>query len=175
METIAPVAQRIKAFIDNLDISDSQFADATGISRPTLSLLLSGKNKKVSDVMISQIHYTYPDLSIPWLLFGEGPMTLSHEKAEDVTDNNFSDHSSENIDENGIYPDDGSDNFKNCKEIGVKDLTKSIEEIVRQELFTFFQNPDFFEKMSIIPKKARKVVQVTVYYDDSTFEIFKPH
>ena len=66
------IAIRLKFLIEELGISNSQFADECNISRPTLSQLVTGRNKKVSDVIISQIHKAYPDLSILWLLFGEG-------------------------------------------------------------------------------------------------------
>lgn len=68
------VAIRLKGFIDSEGLTHSQFADRCGIPRPSLSQLLSGRNKKISDVLIGQIHKAFPDLSVLWLLFGEGPM-----------------------------------------------------------------------------------------------------
>lgn len=68
------VAIRLKGFIESEGLSHSQFADRCGIPRPSLSQILSGRNKKISDVIIGQIHKAYPELSILWLLFGEGPM-----------------------------------------------------------------------------------------------------
>ena len=68
------VAIRLKGFIDSEGLSHSQFADKCGIPKPSLSQLLSGRNKKVSDVIIGQIHRAFPDLSVLWLLFGEGGM-----------------------------------------------------------------------------------------------------
>lgn len=55
-------------------IGSTQFADACRIPRPTLSQILSGRNKKISDEVISKIHEAYPQLSVLWLLFGEGEM-----------------------------------------------------------------------------------------------------
>lgn len=68
------VAIRLKGFIESEGLSHSQFADRCGIPRPSLSQILSGRNKKISDVIIGQIHKAYPELSILWLLFGEGSM-----------------------------------------------------------------------------------------------------
>lgn len=70
------VAVRLKHFIDYLSITNSQFADACGIPRPSLSQLLSGRNKKLSDVVVKQIHDQYPRLSVLWLMFGEGEMLV---------------------------------------------------------------------------------------------------
>lgn len=69
------VAIRLKGFIDSEGLSYSQFADKCGIPRPSLSQILSGRNKKISDVIIGQIHRAFPALSVLWLLFGEGSMT----------------------------------------------------------------------------------------------------
>lgn len=70
------VAIRLKGFIDSEGLSHSQFADKCRIPRPSLSQILSGRNKKISDVIIGQIHRAFPDLSVLWLLFGEGGMRV---------------------------------------------------------------------------------------------------
>ncbi len=61
--------------MDSRNIPITQFADTCGIPRPTLSQLLNGRNKKVSDEFISKIHDAYPALNVLWLMFGEGSMT----------------------------------------------------------------------------------------------------
>ncbi|MCM1117350.1 MAG: hypothetical protein NC342_07430 [Pseudoflavonifractor sp.] len=52
----------------------TQFADACGIPRPTMSQLLSGRNKKVSNELITKLHDAFPDLNVMWLMFGQGDM-----------------------------------------------------------------------------------------------------
>ena len=54
------VAIRLKLFMEKMGISNSQFADQCGIPRPSLSQLLNGRNKKLSDVIVRQIHERYP-------------------------------------------------------------------------------------------------------------------
>lgn len=66
------IVNRIKIFMEKHGIGSTQFADACGIPRPTLSQILSGRNKKISDEVIAKIHAAYPSLSVLWLLFGEG-------------------------------------------------------------------------------------------------------
>ena len=68
------IISRLKQFIDTHEIPVTQFADNCRIPRPTLSQLLNGRNKKVSDEVISKIHQAYPNLSVLWLMFGEGNM-----------------------------------------------------------------------------------------------------
>lgn len=71
------LVSRLKHYLDSRQISITQFADECGIPRPTGSQLLAGRNKKVSDEIISKIHSAYPDLNIVWLMFGEGNMVTS--------------------------------------------------------------------------------------------------
>ena len=56
------IATRLKVFMDSMELSHSQFADSCGIPRPTLSQLLSGRNKKISNLLVGQIHRAYPAL-----------------------------------------------------------------------------------------------------------------
>lgn len=65
---------RLKKFLEQKQIPITQFADNCRIPRPTVSQLLNGRNKKVSDEVITKIHEAYPELSVMWLMFGEGPM-----------------------------------------------------------------------------------------------------
>ena len=70
------IVSRLKIFLQQNGIGISQFADTCEIPRPTLSQLLNGRNKKVSDELISKIHRAYPALNIMWLLFGDGDMIV---------------------------------------------------------------------------------------------------
>lgn len=74
---------RLKKFLEVSNIPVTQFADNCRIPRPTLSQLLNGRNKKVSDEVIGKIHEAYPDLSVLWLMFGEGNMTFGGGEAAD--------------------------------------------------------------------------------------------
>ncbi len=71
------LVNRLKFFLEENKIAISQFADKCRIPRPTLSQILNGRNKKVSDELITKIHEAYPDLSVLWLMFGEGEMVTS--------------------------------------------------------------------------------------------------
>jgi len=70
------IVSRLKQFMQQNGISNSQFADTCDIPRPTLSQLLNGRNKKVSDEVIGKIHRAYPSLNILWLMFGDGEMIV---------------------------------------------------------------------------------------------------
>lgn len=60
--------------MDSKGIASTQFADMCEIPRPTVSQILNGRNKKISDEIIRKIHSAFPSLSVSWLMFGEGDM-----------------------------------------------------------------------------------------------------
>ena len=71
------IVDRLKYFMNLNGIAISQFADTCQIPRPTMSQILNGRNKKISDELIGKIHSAYPTLSIMWLMFGEGNINNS--------------------------------------------------------------------------------------------------
>lgn len=55
-------------------MANSQFADKADVPRPSLSQILNGRNKKISNEFISKLHDAFPSLNVLWLLFGDGEM-----------------------------------------------------------------------------------------------------
>ncbi len=82
------LVNRLKYYLDENKIAISQFADKCRIPRPTLSQILNGRNKKVSDELITKIHDAYPDLSVLWLMFGEGDMVSRQNTRTSEAENN---------------------------------------------------------------------------------------
>lgn len=161
----SPIATRLKAIIESLGLTDSQFADTCAISRPTLSLLLAGKNKKISDVMLSQIHHAFPKVSILWLLFGEGEMYESP--------SNGSVSQSEES-ENPFFRSDGNTDEEQLNLVSLKHLENIIQSVVNKSVESSTDKiRDLVLKIEQ-PQNPRKVNKITVYYDDSTFETFIP-
>lgn len=68
------IVSRLKYFLQQMGIATTAFADVCGIPRPSLSQLLNGRNKKVSNEVIDKIHSAYPELNMMWLMFGDGEM-----------------------------------------------------------------------------------------------------
>ena len=170
------VAIRLKGFIDSQGLSHSQFADRCGIPRPSLSQILSGRNKKVSDVIVGQIHKTFPRLSVLWLMFGEGPMLTPDysEASTTVSDGDitFSDGS--------LFPDDSNfamETPTSTSRTNVSVLNKPSDGSNKPNYKTIEADSRIAELQRQIDKlrqNPRKVSHITVYYDDSTFETFFP-
>jgi len=172
------IISRLKKFITYIAVPVTQFADNCKIPRPTLSQLLNGRNKKVSDELISKIHLAYPDLSMLWLMFGEGDMLnnkftqFSEPQNGSLFDNNAvystnKEQITSHIDfENSFSPQEQesleSNNDSDKPSVDVVTSQKSTDARASQATITF--NP--YEK--------KKIVNIIVYYDDNSFESFLP-
>ena len=187
------IASRLKQLINFLELSDSQFADRCGISRATLSLLLSGKNKKISDVMLSQIHEAFPNVSIMWLLFKEGNIETTQSPSS-INGNNpsqgelfFSENepdlftgyrggsfSDEKFNENSISQASDTEGENNSNLTGLKNFENKLQEAINKGFERYFKNYFNNGDLDNLSEKNRKIRQITVYYDDSTFETFSP-
>ena len=67
------MVERIRTLLESRQLTPTQFADSIGIARPIVSHILSGRNKPSLEV-VQRILAAMPDLSMPWLLNGTGPM-----------------------------------------------------------------------------------------------------
>jgi transcriptional regulator with XRE-family HTH domain len=67
------MVDRIRELLLARQLSPTQFADAIGVARPIVSHILSGRNKPSLEV-VQKVLTAFPDLAMPWLLSGTGPM-----------------------------------------------------------------------------------------------------
>lgn len=120
--TFMDIVGRLKLFLDYLGIPVTQFADNCGIPRPTLSQLLNGRNKTVRDEIIAKIHEAYPQLSIMWLMFGEGSMVADDSERPTPNPAGTAPSSSDDqIRENTVFASASSDDSENQN---LSDLSK---------------------------------------------------
>lgn len=199
------VASRLKLFMDTNGIAPTQFADMCGIARPTLSQILSGRNKKISDIIVGQIHHTFPDLSILWLLFGEGPVKVRNVESLGSSGNekggpNTKTNVPEGVAPNSIgewspssssgrqlqkIPAEKSDLFRYNRPVTHEtpensnvNALKPGESLSKESANQVFESDlkilDLTRQIERMKQNPRKVVQITIYYDDSTFETFVP-
>lgn len=187
------IVTRIKLFLNIKEIAVSQFADACEIPRPTVSQLLNGRNKKVSDEIITKIHVAYPSLSVMWLMFGEEPMLIGDKSSLNIDvdakkmfekDGLFAENlinptngkgedkklnlSSPNDLENIIFDDINSSFTDNTPPAQHHNstLTKTIEKISKES-----DGTKITQKSNLTGKE---IVNIMVFYSDNSFESFKP-
>lgn len=168
------IANRLKFLIKELGINSSVFSERCGISRATLSQLLTGRNKKISDVIISQVHKAYPEVSITWLLFNEGNMWIKPQDRSDAANNGNSSVNPEIPFENSLFPINDKEDELNSKEKGVNPGENNIQSTNTKQFNQRINSSDYYSEIENIKSKPRKIVQITIYFDDSTFETFYP-
>lgn len=163
------IVTRLKEFINHESVAITQFADNCKIPRPTLSQLLNGRNKKVSDELITKIHEAYPQLSVLWLMFGEGNMLHNKNIQTSAPQNNtfFGFEStelpiSEEITTPIEFENESSENNPE-KKADQKPQTSLSDEPLTDS-----------SSISFNPYNKKRIVNIIVYYDDNSFESFIP-
>ncbi len=171
------IVNRLLTFMETHGIGSTQFADSCGIPRPTLSQILSGRNKKISDAVISKIHNAYPRLSVLWLLFGEGQMETTTGGASreplgaanvPVAPSAVSYHPSggDAANERG---DDGLFSVENLREPLIFDDNEPIHEVAASS-----QVGDDAPTVTIPADGTKSIVNIMVFYSDNSYQSFIP-
>lgn len=146
--------ERIAQIIQKEDVTAAQFADKIGISPSSLSHILSGRNNPSLEVVM-KIHKACDYISLDWLLYGEGQMET------DVDSDNNLDFAPSLFNENSLFTPDRPVALENRKENEPKTPVYAPKEIVREEI-------------KYIEKPAKKITEIRIFYDNGTYETFKP-
>lgn len=167
-------ATRLKFFIDSINAPTTQVADLCAIPRPSFSQLLSGRNQKVSDVLIRKIHKAYPDLSVMWLMFGEGPMLYSEQEVKDRAPSEDVENSSDNASDaiESRMSGKQASGFSNVN--GFTPPQTAPNNIIIQQLEENKKILELQQQIEKLQKNPRRVTHITVFYDDLTYDTFVP-
>lgn len=130
------------------------FAESIDVAQATISHILGSRNKYPSTEVILKLHKRYNDINLEWLLTGEGNMSN-----DPTADSNRFEYPL--FAENSKNTSDIQDDEKKRKEMPLEEVVKAPKEIVRQEVI-------YKEKPS------RKITEIRIFFDDNTYETFKP-
>lgn len=193
------IISRIKSFMEYSRISSSQLADTCNIPRPTISQILNGRSKKISNDLIARLHANYPGLSIMWLMFGEGNMLndtntqFSEPESEDNhiistaqsaenqinftefpfdTDIHDSEPEKNNSVRNNLFPDNFNipPNQNNQKNVNAR-MNKVPEEL--EDILRTSTDTDS-NAVSNNMISGRTISTIMVFYSDNSYEMFTP-
>lgn len=184
------IVSRLKTFINYLGTPVTQFADSCAIPRPTLSQLLNGRNKKVSDELIGKIHDTFPDLSVLWLMFGEGDML--HNKNIEISEpqNNSifgypqqqtleKEPTTQSIDFDHEFTADSPNKFSNhmtpSESRNASGATLDFGKETTSESNSNKTTQISPARISFNSDESKKIVNIIIYYSDNSFESFIPN
>ncbi len=132
--------------------TQKDFAEELCIAQATLSGIFKGTTKPSANI-VSSIHERFPEISINWLMFGEGSMYVK----EQVTETPLTPPALQNgaMAEATAPTPDHSDLFS--APVPVPPQPTVLRETVKY-----------------IDKPQRKITEIRVFYDDGTYETFQP-
>lgn len=137
------------------NLTAGAFAERIGVAQATISHILGPRNKYPSTDVIMRLHSTYPDIDLSWLLTGEGCMSNQEQVSANL------DMGYPLFAENAENADHWPNEEKNRKEIASESTTYTPKEVVKQEII-YKERP------------VRKITEIRIFFDDNTYEIFKP-
>ena len=148
---------RIAKIMQKEEMTAGQFAEKIGLSPSSLSHILNGRNNPSLDV-IMKIHKACNYVNLPWLIYGEGEMEgqLEVPKSDNVGISGVS-----LFDESTFFAPEGTEERENRKEMAPKSPVFTPKEIVREEI-------------KYIEKPARKITEIRIFFDNGTYETFRP-
>ena len=138
-------------------MSAVQFAEKIEISPSSLSHILNGRNKPSLEVVM-KIHKACTYVNLLWLLYGEGEME-NQENAPVPEDSAISGMMM--YGESPIFTSNGTEDGENRKEMQLKTPVFAPKEIVREEV-------------KYVEKPARKITEIRIFFDNGTYETFRP-
>lgn len=156
------MVERLKLYVEYTGLMAAQFAETINMPRSSFSQLMNGRNKTITDATIKKIHDAFPELSITWLLFGEGEMLIS--EANETTTEKQAQQELNFESENKKFTPKTTNVSKYEQDLEVKSEDSPT------------QNADLMPHVAeiVVNKVEKKIAKIMVFYDDNSFECFKP-
>jgi DNA-binding XRE family transcriptional regulator len=138
--------EKIKQFLNDRNLSPTRFADEIGVPRPSVSHIMSGRNKPSLEI-IQKIIKTYPELGFEWVLEDDVEMPITRSQ---MADNQRISNSKRTI----YQP----------RELNGKSysVSNSVESKVDANVFAGF----------VGGQSSKKVERIVIFYADNTFITF---
>lgn len=142
---------RIYQLMKQQGMSQKQFAAELCVGEATLSSIFTGRTRPTTNI-ISNIHERFPEVSIPWLMFGEGDMYAGESVSEHVVPVSSV--------PNEATP--APDLFTDVPPQESPTTPASVHPAM----------PMMRETIKYIDKPQRKITEIRVFFDDGTYETF---
>lgn len=147
---------RIEQVRKHYGMIQSEFAKAIGISAPSLSSIINGRTSPTNNT-VQAIHRRFPEVSIAWLMFGEGEMMNAGSSSSTTSDKDIKgdgDHQTESP---------AMTNSDDAQSEEMPAQSKPQEVVALREIVKYIDKPQ------------RRITEIHVFYDDGTFETFTGH
>lgn len=147
---------RIKLIMEQQGCTQVDFARRIGIAPATLSGIFNGRTQPTL-ATASAIHECFPEISLNWLMFGEGEMKSA------PTSNNALAHADARTQEG-----DDAGGFGDLFSQVSSQPSSGSSQGVRNKVHGQVQ-----EQVKNIDKKERRISEIRVFFDDGTYEIYQ--
>ena len=167
---------RLQKFIDAENISQSQLADMLGVTRASVSHILSGRNKPGFDFIVS-ISRHFPTLNLDWLIKGTGKMYKSESVQPSAP---RLPQEAPVIEETDLFPIEAPSDLPEIEEIPVLQESVAVERpaiktenapenTVQHTVKEEDNSPHIKQSF----KSGRSISKIIVFYDDNTYQELK--
>ena len=141
---------RLKQFIAAENITQAQLADNLNVVRASVSHILAGRNKPGYDFICGLMSH-YPNLNIEWLMFGKGKMYKTQEQ--------------QTIFDTGVHETEDKDEI--CL---LTEQTPAVQPVAQPEPGVTLNDIKTLVNTMQKPVNQRKLVKITAFFDDGTFQ-----
>lgn len=152
------IKDRIKQIMEREQLTAGAFAESIGVAQATISHILGPRNKYPSMDVILKLQNRYPDISMDWLLTGRGNMGGNPDTATDARNDDFAFPLFAESAENAPV---GTDEGEYRREMPSVTPHNHPKEVVKQEI-VYKERP------------PRRITEIRIFFDDNTYETFKP-
>ena len=142
-------------------LSAGAFAESIGVAQGTISHILSSRNKYPSTDVVLRLHQRYSDINLDWLLTGQGEMSTGQVAVVSSPEADEDDSAYPLFADRPEFQSDGVLPNENRRENRDKMSVNKGKEIVEQEI-VYKERP------------SRKITEIRIFFDDNTYETFKP-
>lgn len=143
---------RIRQLMESKRMTQKDFAAQLCVAEATLSSVYTGRTRPTNN-LVSAIHEAFPEVSIPWLMFGEGDMVESPSSATPPSVSSAPVGGQEPT----LFP---------------QDLFSAASAPQNTASPVVPVQPLVRETVKYIDKPQRKITEIRVFYDDGTYETF---
>ena len=155
---------RLKQFIAAENITQAQLADNLNVVRASVSHILAGRNKPGYE-FLSGLMSNYPNLNIEWLMFGKGKMYKTQEQTIFETPNHeIQDTEVEVKEEIGLFTSLAH------PEMTVSEQPAAVQPSVQPQPGVTLNDIKTLVSTMQKPVNQRKLVKITAFFDDGTFQ-----
>jgi transcriptional regulator with XRE-family HTH domain len=151
---------RIRQIMESQHMTQQGFAQFLGMSPAILSSIFNGRTKPTLNT-VDAIKSKIPAINTDWLIFGNGDMYKPQSQPQP----------SSSIDPSPVSSDNGEVLLDFSGENEIHDVSPAapsmnLNERPRREVIR--------QEVKYIDKPQRKITEIRVYFDDSTYETFEP-